>query len=330
MFGAGYPVAGAKEVAVRSPSRRGVLLAAAGLAAVASAGAGYELVQDGTLPGKYQLAELTGACGSPPPAPAGPLPSQRVVSFFSAYRRRRVHMVTLIPAQAAARAGLRVVIALHGADSDALSMADQVRPAMASARVPGLAVICVDGGNTYWHRRADGDDPIGMILYEILPRARAAGMATSQIGIAGESMGGYGALLLAERLAAPGPVPTAPPSVAGVAALSPAIFGSYADARAADSAAFDGQADFSRNDVLTGIRALRGVPAWIACGSDDPFESEAAAFRRRLAAVTGHGVPGGILPGCHDDAFWERNLPAALRFLGAHLRSRPLDTDEGR
>jgi hypothetical protein len=30
-------------------------------------------------------------------------------------------------------------------------------------------------------------------------------------------------------------------------------------------------------------------------------------------------VPGGILPGCHDDAFWERNLPAGLRFIGTHL-----------
>jgi len=31
---------------------------------------------------------------------------------------------------------------------------------MTSAAVRGFAVITVDGGNTCWHRRADGDDPL--------------------------------------------------------------------------------------------------------------------------------------------------------------------------
>jgi S-formylglutathione hydrolase FrmB len=293
---------------VHARSRRGVLLGAAGLAVVACAG-GYELIQDGTLPGKYQLAELTGACGAPPPGPAGPLPSQRVVSFYSAYRGRQVRMVTLVPARAAARGRLGVVVALHGADSDALALAGQVGPAMASAHASGLAVICVDGGNTYWHRRADGDDPVGMIMREVLPRARAAGLDTTRIAAVGESMGGYGALLLAEMFGA----------VTALAALSPALFGSYADASDADGTAFDSQADFARNNVFARVQALRRVPVWVACGSDDPFEAETVAFRTRLAAVTGRPVPGGILPGCHDDAFWARNLPAALRFIAAHL-----------
>ncbi len=68
-----------------------------------------------------------------------------------------------------------------------------------------------------------------MIIHEVPPRAAAAGLRTRRIGIVGNSMGGYGALLLAERLGA-GP---ARPAAAGVAAASPAIFASYADARAA-------------------------------------------------------------------------------------------------
>ena len=44
-----------------SPARRAVLLGGLGLT-VAAAAAGYELVQDGTLPGKYALARLVGAC----------------------------------------------------------------------------------------------------------------------------------------------------------------------------------------------------------------------------------------------------------------------------
>jgi S-formylglutathione hydrolase FrmB len=316
------------------PSRRTVLFGGAGLAAIAFAATGYELVQDGVLPGKYALARLDGACGSAPPPPAGRQPTRHVVTFESAYRHTAVQMVTLLPPDATAVSDLRVTLALHGAGNTAAGLADQVATAMTAAKIATFAVVCPDGGNTYWHKRADGDDPIGMILHEVLPRAAAAGLATRRIGIAGESMGGYGALLLAERFAAadgtrpplvtsaaarrPAPA-SAVPAVAAVAAMSPAIFATYADARAADKGSFDSQADFARNNVFASISALRHVPTWVTCGADDPFQPEAALFRARLAALTRHQVPGGIVGGCHDDAFWERNLPAALQFIAGHL-----------
>jgi S-formylglutathione hydrolase FrmB len=243
-------------------------------------------------------------------------------------------MITLVPTAATSRSTLGVVLALHGAGNSAAGMADQVASAMTAAKIGTLAVICVDGGGTYWHKRADGDDPIGMILHEVLPRAAAAGLATSRIGIAGESMGGYGALLLAERIAAAGGTTsplvasaaarqlraaTVSPAIAAVAAISPAIFATYADARSADTRAFDSRADFASNDVFAEMSALRRVPTWIACGADDPFQPQAARFTGRLTALTGHQVPGGIMRGCHDDAFWLRNLPAALQFIGGHL-----------
>ena len=70
---------------------------------------------------------------------------------------------------------------------------------------------------------------------------------------------------------------------------------------------------------LPGAQWLRQVPTWIACGSNDPFGPETAALRTLLAGLTGHQTPGGILPGCHDGAFWARNMPAALNFTAAHL-----------
>jgi S-formylglutathione hydrolase FrmB len=330
---------------VPSVSRRTVLLGGVGLGVVlAGGGIAYELIQDGTLPGKYELATLDGACGSAPPAPSGPAPSRHAVSFFSAYRHRQVQMITLVPAGVSPR-GLAVVLALHGAGSDAAAMADQIAPAITEADVRGFAVVCVDGGDTYWHRRADGDDPVGMIRHEVLPRAAASGLATGRIGVTGESMGGYGALLLAEQLAGGGihqssafvtmpdrtaeadairsarkaALALAGPAVAAVAALSPAIFASYADARAANQSSFDSPADFARNSVFAGLRALRRVPTWIACGDDDPFSAETQLLCDRLAAVTRRAVPGGILSGCHDDAFWERNMPAALQFIARKL-----------
>jgi S-formylglutathione hydrolase FrmB len=241
-----------------------------------------------------------------------------------------VQMVTLLPA-GAHPAGLTVVLALHGSDSDATAMARLMAPAMTAAQVTNLAVVCADGGDTYWHAHTDGDDPVGMIVHEVLPRARADGLRGGPLGVIGASMGGYGALLLAERFGAvligrtgagngsakALPVSSLPPVITAVAALSPAIFGSFAAARAANHAAFDSPAEFARNDVLAGAHALARVPAWIACGVDDPFGPQTAALRARLTTLTGHQVPGGMLPGCHDDAFWARNMPAALRFLAA-------------
>jgi enterochelin esterase-like enzyme len=224
-------------------------------------------------------------------------------------------MVTLSPPGVSA-AGLGVAVGLHGAGSNAREFASQVSPAMTAARTTKLAVVTVDGGDTYWHRRADGDDPVGMITHEVLPILAIAGYATTRIAVAGVSMGGYGALLLAEQLA------LGQPAVTAVAALSPAIFGSYADAIAASRNSFDSPGDFARHDVMAGITALRGMPAWIGCGNEDPFEAQAALLRTRLAA-NGREPAGGILAGCHDDAFWARNLPTALMFMAGK-------TEEGR
>ncbi len=298
-------------------------------AAAAVAAGAYGLVEAGALPGKYRLATALGECGSAPPPPAGRAPGRLETTFRSAYRHRTVRMVTLVPAGLASARGLGVVVALHELGGDARTEAGRLATGMASAGVSGFAVITVDGGSTYWHRRADGDDPLGMIISEVLPRAAARGLRTGHIGITGNSMGGYGALLLAERLGAvrghpgPDPVPAPPgstrPGAAAVAAASPAIFSSYADARAADRGAFDSQRDFARNNVFAGLGALRRVPAWVDCGSSDPFAAITAQFRSRLEQLTGHPAPGGIEPGCHDSAFWARGLPAELQFLGRHL-----------
>jgi S-formylglutathione hydrolase FrmB len=298
----------------RTVSRRTVLGAGLGLTAAAGvAGGGYGLVEAGVLPGKYALDRVLGACGGPPPPPDGPRPARHEARFFSAYRRREVSMVTLIPAGLSSPRGLGVAVALHGLGGDAAATARTLATAMAAlpaGRARSLAVVTVDGGGTYWHRRADGDDPAGMIRHEVLPRAAALGLRTARIAVVGQSMGGYGALLFAEQH---------PAAVGAVAAISPAIFGSYADARRADPRSFDGAADFGRNDVLAHLTALRGMPAYVACGQDDPFEPMARQLRMRLCRVAGHPPAGALEAGCHDRAFWSRHLPAALAYLSPHL-----------
>ncbi len=288
-------------------SRRAALAGGIGLAGAAGlAAGGYGLVQAGALPGKYRLAQLTGACGAPPPPPGGPLPDRRETQFYSAYRHRLVTMVTLLPAGQQAD-GLPVVVALHGLGSDARGAAGLLAPALAQDGAR-LAVVTVDGGSSYWHRRDDGDDPPGMIVHEVLPRAAALGLRTAAIGLAGWSMGGYGALLLAERL---GAAPAGPAGAAGVAALAPATFATYADARQSDSSAFDSAADFARNNLFSRLSGLRHVPSYIAVGDDDPFAPIGARLRARLQELTGHPPAGG-----------DRGRLPRRRVLGAPLPGR--------
>jgi len=305
-------------------SRRGLL--AGGISLAGTAAAGYALVEAGTLPGKYRLAQALGQCGAAPPPPHGPLPVRDAATFWSAYRKRVVRMVTLIPPAAARRPGLGrlgVVVALHGLGGSALGAASLYAPAMTQAGITRFAMITVDGGSTYWHERPDGDDPLGMIIHEVLPRAAARGLSAARVGIIGYSMGGYGALLLAERLGARdagGPrQPVAQPAAAAVAAASPAIFASYRDAMSADPGAFASSAEFAGNNVMDGLAALRHIPAWVSCGSIDPFEAITQLLRSRLARLTGRPAAGGIAPGCHDDAFWARSAPSGLAFLGKRL-----------
>jgi enterochelin esterase-like enzyme len=296
-------------------SRRALLTGGIGVAALAAAGgAGYGLVQEGVLPGKYRLDALLGACGGDPGLPdvaTGPVARQQ---FYSVYRRRTVAMLVLRPPRVTGP--LPVVLALHGAGGDAESAVNLGYPAyLAAAVAAGVAPFCVvsaDGGaSTYWHRRADGDDPQGMLIHEVLPRLGRQGYPVRRIGVTGQSMGGYGALLLAVRLG--------PGRISAVVAASPAVFGSYADAIAANPGSYDSPADFAANNVRSpaAVAVLCRMPVRIDCGDDDPFTAQDTALRAQLG-----DPPGGIGPGCHDQAFWRRQLPAELAFLGQHLTGR--------
>jgi dienelactone hydrolase len=291
--------------------RRGLLVGGFGLLALAAiGGVGYGLVQDGVLPGKYRLDAALGACGSDPGVPDvtnGPISSQE---FYSRYRRQSVRMIVMRPPRATGP--LPVVLVLHGTGSDAAGAVSLGYPAYLAAAVaagvPPFCLVAADGGgSTYWHRRADGDDPQSMLIDEVLPRMKQRGYPVGRVGVTGWSMGGYGALLLATRLG--------PARVTAVAACSPAVFGSYADAIAANPQSFDSPADFAANDIQSpaALGALRRMPVRIDCGDDDPFAPLDTALRAELG-----DPPGGISPGCHDQAFWRRLIPAELAFLGHH------------
>lgn len=68
---------------------------------------------------------------------------------------------------------LRPVIALHGLGGSASAVMDggveQGLAQAVNAGLPPFAVVSVDGGSSYWHQRASGEDAGAMVLNELIP-----------------------------------------------------------------------------------------------------------------------------------------------------------------
>jgi hypothetical protein len=102
---------------------------------------------------------------------------------------------------------------------------------------------------------------------------------------------------------------------AAVAAVSPAVWTSYPQARQANPGAFASAAAFAADDVITHAAALGRRPVRIASGHDDPFYPGVQALARALPA----GAVVAFGPGCHDASFFVAQEPPSLAFLASHL-----------
>jgi S-formylglutathione hydrolase FrmB len=122
----------------------------------------------------------------------------------------------------------------------------------------------------------------------------------------GISMGGYGALILAEKY---------PDTFAAVAAIAPAVWTSYRQARAANPGAYTSAADFAAYDTVTHTSALDGTPVRVASATDDPFHPGVVALAAALPRTATVDFSGG----CHTGPFFTAQEPPSLEFLGAHL-----------
>lgn len=247
---------------------------------------------------------------APPPlepaSPGQPAPTMVTGSFVSAARGgiNTNWGIARPPGQTKA---LRPVIALHGKGSDASTvMAGGVENGLAqavNAGLPPFAVVAVDGGGGYWHKRFSGEDSGAMVLDELIPMLGNQGLDTSRVAFLGWSMGGYGALLLGGRL---GPARTA-----AICAVSPAL---WLSSGAAAPGAFDGPDDFAANSVF-GMPALASIPIRVDCGDSDPFYGATKQFIAQLP----HPPAGGFSPGGHNAEFWSSQLPAELTWMAPLL-----------
>jgi enterochelin esterase-like enzyme len=278
------------------------------------AGGGYELVEQGVLPGKNRLDQLLGACSVSGPeltfTAEGPTLDGR---FHSNARGREVGYRIAYPPGHTSGSELPLVVSLHAFGGNHTSGLGDITLARALAAshagrpVKPMAIVAVDGGALYWNPHPR-DNPMAMIVEEVIPLCQRLGLGRSQGGIAtiGISMGGYGALLLGEKH---------PQLVSAVAAISPAVWTTYSQARAANVGAFASAADFASDDLITHASALAQMPVRIASGNSDPFHPGVVA----LAAKLPESAIVDFTAGCHDDSFFGSQQHQALSFLGEHL-----------
>jgi predicted esterase len=310
------PEPGPPPGTARRWSRRRLLgTGVGGLAVLAAAGAGgLELVARGVLPGQQVLDRLDGACSvSSPPLSLDPPGPQFSGTFYSRARRRPVGYAVAYPPGQRPGSRLPLVVALHGFGADhtrvlsGLTMAQGLALRVGGRPLPPMAMAAADGGRGYWNPHP-GDDPMGMVIDELIPmcQRRGLGRGPHAIGTFGISMGGYGAILLAEKH---------PALITAVAAIGPAIWTSYPQARAANPGAYASAAAFAAADAVTHAGALAGVAVRVACGASDPF----APGTRALAPLLPPGAQVHISQGCHSYPFFASQQPPSLAFLARHL-----------
>jgi pimeloyl-ACP methyl ester carboxylesterase len=288
-------------------------------AAVVAAGAGgIELVSRGILPGQQLLDRLEGKCSVPGVRLSYSALGESIAGSFSSRARNRSVGYTIgYPPGHGRGSELPLIVMLHGYGGNHTNALVGMTPSMAMAlQVDGkplepMALVTVDGGGGYWNPHP-GDNPMAMVIDELIPLCQRLGLGRppQRVGTMGISMGGYGAILFAERF---------PHLISAVAAISPAIWTSYAQAEGANPHAYASAADFAANDAVTHTNALTEIPVRVASGDSDPFHPGVET----LAAALPKGAVIEFSQGCHAGPFFKDQEPPSLAFLAQHLATQP-------
>ena len=205
-------------------------------------------------------------------------------------RGRTVDFYTAVPAGYGDGKGLPICLVLHGgtarpADFPRLGFGRFLTDAVRRG-APPFVLAGADGDRLAW-RPSGGDDPQRMVHEEIPLWCEQRGFDVSRRALWGWSMGGYGALALAEAF---------PQWARALAAFSPAVQ--------------------PGDDVFGAAGLLRGTPVGLWCGRQDPLFADVTAFQKVLPEPI---VTGSYGDGRHNMGYWSRQMPAAFDFVGRRL-----------
>ncbi len=275
---------------------------------------GFELVDQNIIPGKQLLNQLDGACNvNVPDLSFFPVGRSYVGNFYSRYRNTKVGYEIGYPPNYKKGDAIPLVVMLHGYGGNHTNALSSMTPAQAVALkvdnspLTPMALVTVDGGGGYWNPHPK-DDPMSMVLHELMPICNDLGLGVPprSVAVMGISMGGYGALMFAEQF----------PEIFGAsAAISPAIWLSYSEARSANAGAFFNSNAFDKYNLFNSLDSLSKVSVRIGAGVSDPFYPNVEVFAKRLPA----SAVIDFSKGCHTGPFFVSQEPASLLFLSKYF-----------
>jgi S-formylglutathione hydrolase FrmB len=236
-------------------------------------------------------------------------PGRRLVVRYrieSRYAHRSLAQIAVSPPAAASPSARRrpLLVFLHGKGAGPESTVNgDFLAALGALGDRAPAVVFPDGADhSYFHDRRDGDWD-AYVTREAIPAAlRRLHADPQRVAIGGISMGGFGAFDIALHH---------PRGFCAVGGHSPAIWRTAVESA---PGAFDGDADFARNDVIAMARVRRPAPrVWLDSGDRDPF----VPGDRALAAALGTRVR--TWSGGHEGAYWRSHYDDYLRFYASAL-----------
>jgi S-formylglutathione hydrolase FrmB len=226
---------------------------------------------------------------------------------------RELGVSVVVPAKIRPKGERPLLVFLHGRGGSDETFIGNEAVYEGLAKLGGKApmVAFPDGGDhSYWHDRREGDWG-KYVMREVIPTVvERFGVDPHRVAIGGISMGGFGAYDLALLH---------PQRFCAVGGHSPAL---WFEGGETAPGAFDGAADFNRNDVVGMVRgnpdAFAGMRVWNDYGDEDPFrvydEGFVGYLRADGADLSDHSWDGG-----HDSAYWNRHWGAYLRFYASAL-----------
>lgn len=260
-------------------------------------------------------ASLLSACGGDTPAdPQGAHVERMTIDSRAVVQEE--HVTVVVPPGSAPRRPRPLLVFLHGRGGDDESELG-TQPMFTTLRQLGSRAPVVafpDGGDhSYWHDRADGAWG-RYVTGEVIPQVtRRFHTDPRRVAIGGISMGGFGALELAERT---------PGRWCAVGAHSPALWQSAGETA---EGAFDDAEDFAAHDVIAtaaspkGAAALAAQPLWIDAGDEDPFLPGDQALVDALHVAGDANVQLDTKPGGHDGDYWSSRWKEYLTFYADAL-----------
>ena len=251
-----------------------------------------------------------------PAADAAAAASDPVTGRFTSTFTGLAHSWTLTyPAGHTTDERLPVVLALHSSNGDATEMLglgfpQRLDALIAAGTAPPFALASIDSMNGFYAKKG-GRDYGKVVSDEFLKLLTDRGLDTSRLGIIGWSMGGWGALRLAQH--------ELHDKVSAISAISTPCYSSWKTWPSYEHGDMT-RSQFDANNFYHHPKLLAKPHIYLLCGRSDGFYKGNKAFATVLDKAKGVRKPKThYTAGDHSRTYWKSVLDTALRHVGHYL-----------